>query len=246
MQVRFVSNKKDDLIKTIETIHELKEDLDLDKQDQFGSTALVVAAFQNNSDKIRYLVNAKADVNICNNNGNIPIMFAAAHNNLEMVRCLIDAKTELEITNKKGEAVFDCALKSENLDMLWSLLEAGAIIRNPQKLYDLLKTRADQDNPTVIGILWTLLQSAMREVTMLHESDYSDLMICQLALSEKINNWKKMDQLLDEVIKLPDVLRHMVLEYSFLPGKRGFFGNKTISKQIEAKAVFNCEAKPRL
>jgi len=54
------------------------------------------------SDLVWDLVNARADVNVKNDEGNTALMEAATSNNLEALKTLLDAGAEVNVKNKQG------------------------------------------------------------------------------------------------------------------------------------------------
>lgn len=133
---------------------ELKKELNLEAlmQGQFNALMLA-AAFSKTAEPIKLLVEAGADVNGTNNNGDTPLMTAVLTNkNLPAIQALIEAGADVNATDLKGTSIIMAAAnKNPNERVPIILLQSGANVPDTRallqyaqangnkKVYELLK-----------------------------------------------------------------------------------------------------------
>ncbi len=86
---------------------------DINKQDNYGYTALIYAAINNNIEIVKLLLNAGADIDKQNNNGDTALILAAYNNNREIVEILLDYGADEFILNDDNKSFYDY-LNDEN------------------------------------------------------------------------------------------------------------------------------------
>ena len=87
--------------------------VDLNKQNEYGDTALIWAANNNNSGLVKLLLDAKANPDIKGENGETALFSAANRNSREIIKILLDYNANISILNNDGESFFD-HLNEEN------------------------------------------------------------------------------------------------------------------------------------
>ncbi|TKG93665.1 ankyrin repeat domain-containing protein [Puteibacter caeruleilacunae] len=87
---------------------------DLNVKDQYGSTALIIAATFDKPKVAAQLIKAGADLSIPNNDGSTPLHIAAFFCRTDIVKMLIDAGADPKIKNKFG------ATACESVSQPWS------------------------------------------------------------------------------------------------------------------------------
>lgn len=132
----------------------LRKDLNLEAlmKGQFNALMLA-AAFSKTADPINVLIEAGADANGTNNNGDTPLMTAVLTNkNLSVIQALISAGADVNATDNNGTSIIMAAAnKNPNEKVPALLLQSGATVpdtrallqyaqANPnKKVYELLK-----------------------------------------------------------------------------------------------------------
>jgi len=121
-----------------------------------GATALTAAAAYNkNPEVISILLNAGADANAGDKNGNIPLMWAAGNNSSpEAVSMLLEAGADVNAKNKGGNTPLLFAINNSNPEVISLLLEAGAEVnvKNNDGCTPLMRA-LDRDNPEAVSLL---------------------------------------------------------------------------------------------
>ena len=101
----------------------------IDKPDENGSTAMMLAAFNGHSEIVRYLLGKGADVNHCDNNKRTALIYASSGPAIETVNILLEAGAEINIAdNVEGFTAIMFAAAEGQLEVFKSLLAAGADI----------------------------------------------------------------------------------------------------------------------
>ena len=80
---------------------------DLDKQDNYGYTALILATYYNNVEIVKLLLNAGADINKQNNDGDTALIKAAFKNNKKIIELLLDYYADEFILNDDNKSFYD-------------------------------------------------------------------------------------------------------------------------------------------
>lgn len=91
-----------------------------------GKTALMVAAKNGDSDRVRQLIEQGADVNRANNNGGTSIMYAALSGNPETVTVLLRHHADVNLPARNGWTALMVASAKGYFDVAKILLDNGA------------------------------------------------------------------------------------------------------------------------
>lgn len=125
------------------------------KDKKRGNTPLHWAAYNNNLEMVKYLVEQGAEVNAKNNCGVTPLHFAALNNNLEMVKYLVDKKAEVNAKDKK------CGMTP----LHWAASE-----NNPEVVKYLIQKKATvnlQDNNGKTALHWAAQKGQLKPIEIL-------------------------------------------------------------------------------
>lgn len=95
-------------------------------QNQYGETALMMAAAQGTPDIILALIESDADVDAWDGDNHTALAHAAAQGKTDNVRALIDAGADLELWNVNHETALFKAFQGDHLETAGVLLDAGA------------------------------------------------------------------------------------------------------------------------
>jgi hypothetical protein len=87
----------------------------MDRVDNYGVTALLLACFSGRHECAQALIDAGAAVDRVDNAGRTALMFACSRGNHECARALIDAQADLELTNRDGQNALMIACASSPL-----------------------------------------------------------------------------------------------------------------------------------
>jgi ankyrin repeat protein len=96
------------------------------RSEERGWTPLMFAAYDNNADMVRLLLDRGADVNARNIYGWSILTVTARVGHLEIVQELIDRGAELNIKNEDGMTALMWAANEGHIDVVNALLDAGA------------------------------------------------------------------------------------------------------------------------
>ncbi|KDO28564.1 hypothetical protein SPRG_06422 [Saprolegnia parasitica CBS 223.65] len=80
-------------------------DIDLDKQDEDGETALMVAASLGRNDYVKFLLSKSVNVDLQNKEGKTALMLAAKGCHITVVNLLLEASAEVYLTDKNDDTV---------------------------------------------------------------------------------------------------------------------------------------------
>ncbi len=102
-----------------------------------GFSALTLSVVQGNSETVKVLLDAGANVNLQEVRGMTPLMAAVAtdHPNREIIRTLLDHHADTKLKSKAGETALDWALKFQQQDIIASVRAAspGVVPATPAK-----------------------------------------------------------------------------------------------------------------
>lgn len=91
-----------------------------------GWTALMIASYRGELEKVKWLLEAQAAVNLQNFDGVTPLGFAASKGHLEVVNLLLSAGADVDSQSNNGETALTFAAKLGDCEMIRTLLEAKA------------------------------------------------------------------------------------------------------------------------
>lgn len=122
----------------------LENGLDINKQDNFGQTALFLASANEDPSFAEFLINNGADVNIPSKKDGAPIHLAASANNIAIAELLLASGADIHDKNSvQWDTPLHYAATEGNTEMIKFLLERGA---NPESMNQLRRTPLDNAN----------------------------------------------------------------------------------------------------
>ena len=132
----------------------LNYDVDVNKQDNFGRTALIYLSINNNTEIAKLLLNAGADIDKQDNFGYTPLMYAAKNDNVEFIKLLINFGVDLNKQNNTGYTALIIAIDNNSNESIKILLDAGADIdkQNNRGFTALIKA-ASKNNREIVELL---------------------------------------------------------------------------------------------
>ena len=89
---------------------------------------LLGAAGEGDTECVRTLLAAGADINEVDENGRTALMMASDYGHAPVVRLLIEAGADLEKADKGGDTALEIACRERSFDCIHLLLEAGAVL----------------------------------------------------------------------------------------------------------------------
>ena len=93
-----------------------------------GHTALMRAALNGNTEKVKALIHQGADINQRDDNGRTALMFAVINTHYETVKVLLDYGADVNATSNKGGTALMGAASAGDLRIAQALLDKGADI----------------------------------------------------------------------------------------------------------------------
>jgi len=99
---------------------------DVNANDEYGLTALILASMGGHVDVVRALLAAKADVNAQINDGKTAPIFASGLGHVDVVRALLAAKADVNTKSNHGGTALMAASMSGNAKVVKLLRQAGA------------------------------------------------------------------------------------------------------------------------
>ena len=82
-----------------------KKNININYQNNHGSTALLLSSEKNHTDIAIKLINMGANVNVQDKDNDAPILYATKNKNIILLEALLKAKASLNI-NKQNETIF--------------------------------------------------------------------------------------------------------------------------------------------
>ncbi len=113
-----------------------------------GFTCINYAAYLNNLERVRFMIDVGADINIADEKGNLPIHYAVEHQNVEMVELLIKWGSYVDRTDAVHTPLHIAVYKS-NLAICEMLILGGANVNSVISInrtplhYAYMKTESD-------------------------------------------------------------------------------------------------------
>ena len=100
---------------------------DLDEKDPMsGASPLIIATVFGQTEVLKALIEAGADMNIGNNEGSTPLIVAAVFDRIEAARTLIEAGADVNIGNNEGSTALQTAALLCRTEIVKLLLKNGA------------------------------------------------------------------------------------------------------------------------
>ena len=127
---KLLSACKNNYIEAIQGILEQGGIIDINHTTQGGNTALLWAAYHNNTEIVKLLLTYDANINYVNAGGDTTLIWAAYYNNLEMVKLLLTYGANINHANQGGNTVLIYATSYNNPEMVKLVLRNGANINH--------------------------------------------------------------------------------------------------------------------
>ena len=122
---------------------------DVNAKDEYGKTALMIAAKSNSADIAQLLIVTEANVNAKNKGSDTALMYATAYNAADIARHLLSAGTDVNTQNKIGKTALMYAAGNNYADVAELLIVAGAdknVKDNEGKTALMIATDLDSDD----------------------------------------------------------------------------------------------------
>lgn len=91
---------------------------ELNQRDRFGFTPLMIAAYAQRGDVVKYLLELGADPNVADFGGNTVLMGVTFLGNVELARLLLQYRADLDHHNLRGLNVRDLAVMFDQKEIL--------------------------------------------------------------------------------------------------------------------------------
>jgi ankyrin repeat protein len=94
-----------------------------------GHTALMRAALDGNTEKVKELIQQGVDINQRDENGRTALMFAVINSHYETTRVLLESGADVNAKSNKGGTALMGAASDGDLRMVQALLDGGADVQ---------------------------------------------------------------------------------------------------------------------
>lgn len=229
----------------------IKKGVDIDPRTPRQKTPLMLAAYGGEPNKVKILVEAGADLNAQDLDGNTPLHHAIPSSN-KAVEFLVNQGADLELKNNDSETPLAFACSEGKVGAVEALCEGGASTQgDTYSARSLLHAALDgkSSSPTTIGILFKVLiaQNALVNVreletgdTELHKAaeasrDFNShnwLPIFRMLIKEGLNPWQ-----LNDAGKAPVDLMSKELHEKLAPAYKRFLKGKETEIAIKIESV---------
>lgn len=127
---------------------------DINAKDEYGQTALMAAAANNNAEITTLLLEHNANVNATRNNGKTALIIAADNGSISIVKLLLEKGANPNISNNKGWSALYYAIRSDKHDISRLLVENGANVNDKTKRGEtVLQLAAVMGNEDIVRLL---------------------------------------------------------------------------------------------
>ena len=104
---------------------------DINKQDNYGYTPLIISIIKNNKDITQILLDRGVDINKPDNDGNTPLIISINTNNKDITQILLDKGADINKPANNGNTPLMISINANNKDITQILLERGVDINKP-------------------------------------------------------------------------------------------------------------------
>lgn len=151
----------------------LEQGLDVNRIETDGTTLLMRAIHNRNTDLARLLIESGADISLTNRYGMAPLILAVRRNNLEITTLLLAYGADANTLSVEGESVLMSASKTGNVELIKILLAGNAEHYSPNGEL-ILTSKAD---PNIIegwkgqtAIMWAAAYGHAETIRLLIEA----------------------------------------------------------------------------
>ena len=120
--IQGINNEKEDLKETASQETNLQNDADINIKNNYGVTALMLAARDGDLEKVKYIADF-SDINSKDNNGRTALMTASVEGYLAIVKYLVEKGAYISIKNNNGRTALMMALDNGHLEIVKYLTE---------------------------------------------------------------------------------------------------------------------------
>jgi ankyrin repeat protein len=117
---------RNDLDKLQQSLAAISHVAVVEERDKFGNSPLILAGWKGNTEAIRLLLDAKADIEAANLTGLTPLLTAAFYGKVEAVQVLLDAGADRTARNKDGKSALMLAREKDREEVVTLLEGVGA------------------------------------------------------------------------------------------------------------------------
>ena len=135
-----------------------------DEEEDFGFTALNMAARENTPDVVRLLIKSGADTNSQTNDGNTALMWASLRGNEDIITSLLDAGADVNLSRADGLTALMAAAKKSTPRVIDILLKAGANVNAKDSNGMTALHHAAMNNPDPEAVN-TLIEAGSEDIT---------------------------------------------------------------------------------
>ena len=124
---------------------------DINKENNYGRTALMFAASQGHVDSSKILIDGGSDINKQNGDGDTPLMISASVPNPIVVKYLLSKGADVNFTNYRGETALYQAISHAHTELQFDEPTEPSI--STRTMFELLKAGAKLDETTATAYL---------------------------------------------------------------------------------------------
>ncbi|CAL8093842.1 unnamed protein product [Orchesella dallaii] len=175
-------NNEEILLQCVQTL--VEAGADLNKQNRFGHTALVIAIKQKRNLLANYLIEKGADVNITDPDGQTALFYAAMEGNGRICRLLLEHEADIQIVDRQGWTAPETA-QDKGFDRLSELLYFARDTKWKPGLNPELMKQIDEE------AIRRRKDSTVTESLSIREDMSIELILSAVEASQYLSNFRK-------------------------------------------------------
>lgn len=164
---------------------------DIDKENEFGNTALNRAAFNGRINMIRTLFNRGANIDYKNIYGTTALIVASRKNQVDAVRELLDLGANIDHQNEDGDTALIFAAHDGSIDVVRELLKQGVAIHlENEREKNAVKIAYASDHKNIAIEIKNEIEKR-KQIKREIEISFAGTPLSHLTFFEKINPFRK-------------------------------------------------------
>lgn len=178
----------------------LKEGISINAVDRQGNSLLMIASYQGDLKKVKFLIDAGADINqrnesnilaFDNTTGNTALDYAISGRHKKIVNLFLSLNVDVNATIRKATSTISKCGMTHNYEMLHYLLQKGVVVSDENKINTIILALPSGNAP-MSQEAWQIIQLFLRDM----EVEADDLWKSSLLDRDNTLDVKKVEQIL--------------------------------------------------